>query len=302
VSDVAAQLERVLQVAIRVAHELVIAHAEDGAGSALLLLADGGQALARHGGVVAAFVTFRDDDVGDDAAGLCPLRDCAGAHELCIVGVGDYDHGGGWDKGFDDWFGHGSASGWLFLQTSVANHGRRGDPLIRSGGEGMIRRVRLRSLALATVMLVALFLHAACFGGDGSDKGEEGSTESEPTEAALRDAAQRQSEALFEGDEEMAYAYLSAKCQGEMSLRDYRSELNIARRFFEQFTGAKLADVAVAGVQVREFSNERAEVLVEVTTPPESVMPLGDDEWQAWVYEGGGWRLDTCAEGIFGGG
>ena len=99
--DIAAEFEGVDEVAIRVAHELVVLHAEDGAGGPLFGLANDRQPLAGHFRVFAALVALRNDDVGDFATGGGPAGDGPRDHEFGIVGVGDDDHRGGWDKVFD---------------------------------------------------------------------------------------------------------------------------------------------------------------------------------------------------------
>ena len=66
--DVAAGVPRVLEIAVRVAEERDISHAEDAGGRALLRLAQRRQALRRHGRVVRAAVTAGEQAVEDLAA------------------------------------------------------------------------------------------------------------------------------------------------------------------------------------------------------------------------------------------
>ena len=76
---------------IGVAEEEALFHAEDTAGCALLLFADGGEFLRVHGGIVRTLVPTRDEDVAHLPALGAPPGDGSGAEELGVIRVGHDD-------------------------------------------------------------------------------------------------------------------------------------------------------------------------------------------------------------------
>src|SRR2546421_2943047 len=89
--DLAPQLARVLDLAVRVAEERHLLDAEGARGVALLLLTDGGQPRGGHRAVARALVAVGDDDEADVLAFLDELRHRAARAELAVVGMGG-DH------------------------------------------------------------------------------------------------------------------------------------------------------------------------------------------------------------------
>ena len=87
--DVSAQREVLDDAAVRMAEELDLGHADDGAARPLLGLACHARLVGRHR--VDARLAGRDEHVGHRAAGGRPCRDRAGDAPLDVVGVGD-DH------------------------------------------------------------------------------------------------------------------------------------------------------------------------------------------------------------------
>src|SRR5207245_100113 len=88
---VAAEVTRVLELAVLVAEELDALDAEHAGGFALLGLAGPGQALGRHRAVARALVAVGRDDVGHLAAVLDVLGHGAAGAELRVVGMrGDH--------------------------------------------------------------------------------------------------------------------------------------------------------------------------------------------------------------------
>ena len=90
--DVAPQVARVLDLAVRVAEELHPLDAERARRVSLLLLADPGEPLGGHRAIARALVPVGDDHVGDLATLLDHLRDGAASAELRVVGVRRHDH------------------------------------------------------------------------------------------------------------------------------------------------------------------------------------------------------------------
>jgi len=84
---VAADLARVLDLAVGIAQELHARDAERAGGVALLVGADDGQPLGRHRAVTRPLVAVGDDDIGDLAAVLDQLGHGAARAELGVVGV-----------------------------------------------------------------------------------------------------------------------------------------------------------------------------------------------------------------------
>ena len=90
--DLAAQLDAGLQIAVRVAEEDHLLHAQHLARLALLLLPEGGQLLLAERLIVRAFVAAGGEDVVDRPALRAPLGDGAAAEELGVVRVSDDHH------------------------------------------------------------------------------------------------------------------------------------------------------------------------------------------------------------------
>ena len=137
--------------------------------------------------------------------------------------------------------------------------------------------------------LASVILAVALIWGCGSNGG------SPQTEAGLKQAARDATEALFAGELRKAYESFSQECREATSFSEFSSSVTIARAFMEAFTGLKLKDFKVTGVQVRNFSGTRGEVLVEVEAPGDEE-GFGDDEWVAWVIENGKWVQADCDE------
>ena len=85
--DVLADLERRIQVAVLVAEEHAVLHAEDLRRGALLRVARVAQLLARHVRILRSRRPVRDHAVGEFDTGLRPFRDRPGHPELGVVGM-----------------------------------------------------------------------------------------------------------------------------------------------------------------------------------------------------------------------
>ena len=92
--DVPPQFERVLKVAVGVAHEDELLDAENRTGRPLFRFPDLREPRRGHLCVLAALVARRDDDVGNNRAGARPACDRSGSHELRVVRMRDDDHSG----------------------------------------------------------------------------------------------------------------------------------------------------------------------------------------------------------------
>jgi hypothetical protein len=90
--DVLAHLERRIEVAVLVAQEDDVLHAEDLRGLALLRVSHVAQLVARHVRVLRTRCAVRDHAVRDLDARLGPLRDRAGHAELGVIGMRIDDH------------------------------------------------------------------------------------------------------------------------------------------------------------------------------------------------------------------
>jgi hypothetical protein len=141
-------------------------------------------------------------------------------------------------------------------------------------------------MGLARVF-VGAFMAAVLLAGCGGKSGVQQS------EAGLQRAAREATEALFAGELRKAYESFSEECRDVTSFGEFSSSVTIARAFLEAFSGVKLADFKVTGVQVRNFTGTGGEVLIEVEAPGDAE-GFGDDEWIAWMVEDGKWVQADC--------
>ena len=91
-SQIPSQLQRVLQIAIGIAHKHKVRNTKDPACVTLLALSNLRQLRGSHLRVIASLVTLRHDHISDVAAGVAPLGHRPRGYELCIVRVSNNDH------------------------------------------------------------------------------------------------------------------------------------------------------------------------------------------------------------------
>ncbi|MCO5201114.1 MAG: DUF4352 domain-containing protein [Chloroflexi bacterium] len=155
----------------------------------------------------------------------------------------------------------------------------------------------MRVLAGILAALAFVFV-AACGGGDGGDA---------KSEAGLEKAVRRAAEGIFGGDLHDAYGAYSKECREETSYEEFAAGMKLAEAFMEAFTGAKLKDIEVKDVEVRNFSGDRGEVKLVVEARDIEGFDEGqEEEWSEWVWEDGKWVQTDCGDlgpgGVLGGG
>lgn len=144
-------------------------------------------------------------------------------------------------------------------------------------------------IALVTTLAALPAVAFAC--GGGSDGG---GTSEDDLKQRVKDSAN----AIFQGDARDAYNVYSEECQDEVSLSDFRASLTIASAFFEGFTGAKMEDLEVEKVKIRNFEDDSAEAAIVVRSNDEDADPslFGDeDEYTKWEVEDGKWVIGDCS-------
>lgn len=155
----------------------------------------------------------------------------------------------------------------------------------------------MRVLAGILAALAFVFV-AACGGGDGGDA---------KSEAGLEKAVRRAAEGIFGGDLHDAYDAYSKECREQTPYTEFAAGMTLAEAFMEAFTGAKLKDIKVKDVEVRNFSGDRGEVKLVVEARDIEGFDEGqEEEWSEWVWEDGKWVQTDCGDlgpgGVLGGG
>lgn len=132
-------------------------------------------------------------------------------------------------------------------------------------------------------------LALACGGGNGGG-GEARS------EAGLEQAARETFQAFIDNDGRGMYARFTDACRDEQSYDDFNANLVIARAFFQAFLDIEPDDLRIKDVEVRNLDGDRAEarIVIEASDDPDKDLGEFNEDFQPWVYEGGGWRTTDC--------
>lgn len=144
----------------------------------------------------------------------------------------------------------------------------------------------MRVLPGILAALVFVFV-AACGGGDGGDA---------KTEAGLEKAVRRAAEGIFGGDLHDAYDSYSKECREQTPYTEFAAGMKLAEAFMEAFTGAKLKDIKVKDVEVRNFEGDRAEAKLVVEAKGIEGFDEDEDEWSEWMWEDGKWVQSDCGD------
>ncbi|MCZ7577869.1 MAG: DUF4352 domain-containing protein [Dehalococcoidia bacterium] len=109
------------------------------------------------------------------------------------------------------------------------------------------------------------------------------------------------------GDLHDAYDAYSKECREQTPYTEFAAGMTLAEAFMEAFTGAKLKDIKVKDVEVRNFSGDRGEVKLVVEARDIEGFDEGqEEEWSEWVWEDGKWVQTDCGDlgpgGVLGGG
>ena len=153
--------------------------------------------------------------------------------------------------------------------------------------------LRLRALAALALGAAVILFAAACGGGDGQARTEEG----------LKRAAREAAEGLFKGDYRKWYDSYAKECRDQVDFKEFESTTRLGVVFIEQLAGVKLKDFKVAGVEVRNFTKDGAEVAVTIEAPKaaEGFEDFaGAGEFEPWKWEDGRWVAADCS-GLAGG-
>ncbi|WP_322796606.1 DUF4352 domain-containing protein [Tepidiforma sp.] len=149
----------------------------------------------------------------------------------------------------------------------------------------------MRRLMAPIPFLLVLFAAAACGGGDGDSRTEEG----------LQEAARKATQAMLKGEYETAYNAFAKECRDQVSLEAFRSSTQLAMTFVQAFLGASLSEFSVEKVEVQNFSPDRGEVRVTLK-PPQKLADRQDladftepNEWEPWKWEDGRWVVADCS-------
>jgi hypothetical protein len=134
---------------------------------------------------------------------------------------------------------------------------------------------------------LALVFVSACGGGSGGGDAK--------SEAGLEKAVRRAAEGIFGGNLRDAYNSYSKECREQTPYTEFAAGMKLAEAFMEAFTGAKLKDIKVKDVEVRNFEGDRAEAKLVVEADIEG---FGEDEeeWSEWMWEEGKWVQADCGD------
>jgi len=146
--------------------------------------------------------------------------------------------------------------------------------------------VKLMRAVLGALAVLPMLL-AACGGGGGADA---------KSEAGLEKAVRRAAEGIFNGDLHDAYDSYSKECRDQTSYQEFAAGMKLAEAFMEAFTGAKLNELSVKDVQVRNFEGDRAEAMVVVDANGIEGFDGGEEEWSEWMWEDGNWVQVDCGD------
>lgn len=156
----------------------------------------------------------------------------------------------------------------------------------------------MRRLLTPMSFVFVLLTVAACGGGSGDSRTEEG----------LREAARTATEAMLKGKYETAYNAFAKECRDQVSLDEFRSTTQLGLTFVQAFLGASLSEFSVEKVEVQNFSPDGGEVRITLK-PPKKLADRQDladftepSEWEAWKWEDDRWVVADCSGlGGFGG-
>jgi hypothetical protein len=138
-------------------------------------------------------------------------------------------------------------------------------------------------------MVAAVVVLVSCGGGSG--------TKTPATEEGLREAVRIATDAVYSGNANKGYRFLSNACRDKLSLSEFTGYLMFGKAFLEGFSGEDLGNLRVGKIEVRNLSGDRAETRHEVLTSDDlTFSALDEGSWIEWVYEDGGWKSTDCEE------
>jgi hypothetical protein len=150
----------------------------------------------------------------------------------------------------------------------------------------------LRALILA-ILVTGVVAAAACSGSDSN------STAVQPkTEAALKTAARDATKAFLSGDLKSGYNSYARACRDQVSYADFSGGYLFAKTFLEAFMKLKLSDIEVTSVDVSNFGDGKADVLIHTRskTDPSLSLDSSSDTAKPWAYEDGRWLATDCSD------
>ena len=155
--------------------------------------------------------------------------------------------------------------------------------------------MNLPRILVASLVGPTLFL-TACGGGGGG---------SQPNNASgLEEAAEDLWNAIFSGNTDDAYAYLTEDCKDDVSEREFREAMSILPGLLEGFFGVDPDKVKVDDVETRNVDDGKGQAKVSLDAGNDDLNDLVNEgnQFQDWVYEGGSWRIADCDDFDDGGG
>jgi len=148
----------------------------------------------------------------------------------------------------------------------------------------LVNPARLRIFVSVSALLLV-----ACSGSSG--------TKSPATEEGLKEALRTSTDAVYSGNANKGYRYLSSDCQDKLSLSEFSGYLMFGKAFLEGFSGEDMGNLRVGEIEVRNLTGDRAETRHEVVTSDGlTFSSLDEGSWTEWIYEDGGWKTTDCEE------
>ena len=101
----------------------------------------------------------------------------------------------------------------------------------------------------------------------------------------------RQAE-LFLESPARTYDTYSTACRESTDRAEWAGEVMAGLAMFEAFFGVPFSELEIGDVLVRNVTETEGEAYVELLDPDGN--PIGEEEYESWVYEDGNWRSNDC--------